>query len=88
MRYFKIAARYEQNGELFEHTRYMCTQDDLEKVMDVYTEVVTNAYKEVSKVTHCHLISVIPTEVSEIEYKRHALSPSGKRDLNSRKRGN
>ncbi|WP_180231454.1 hypothetical protein [Bacillus thuringiensis] len=55
--------------------------------MKTYSQVIAKAYLKAFEVTHAQFVSAEPTQVSEIEYKRQALSPSGKRDLNMRKAG-
>ncbi|PEA89807.1 hypothetical protein CON71_10550 [Bacillus thuringiensis] len=87
MRYFAIETTYEQNNERFIESRMFQTEDDITQTMKVYSAATERAYEKVFTITQCDLISVTPREVSEIEYKRHALSREGKRDLNLQKRG-
>ncbi|MGY1461787.1 hypothetical protein ACW4EZ_10400 [Bacillus toyonensis] len=65
----------------------METPADINEVMKIYSQVIAKAYLKAFEVTHAQFISAEPTQVSEMEYKRQALSPSGKRDLNMRKAG-
>ncbi|PGM90221.1 hypothetical protein CN959_06550 [Bacillus cereus] len=87
MRYFAIETTYEQNNERFIESRMFQTEDDITQTMKVYSAATERAYEKAFTITQCDLISVTPREVSEIEYKRHALSREGKRDLNLQKRG-
>ncbi|QWI55262.1 hypothetical protein EXW42_14250 [Bacillus mycoides] len=85
--YFVVVACYEQNGELFETNYWFETENNLEEAMTAYTGATRRAHEKAFTITHCELISVTSREVSEFEYKRHALSEYGKRDLNMQKRG-
>lgn len=86
MNYFCIDIAYKQNNERFLDSRMFQTEDDINEMMEAYSAATKRAYKKVFVITQCELISVTPREVSEIEYKRHALSREGKRDLNLQKR--
>lgn len=85
--YFKVKVRYIQHGEAYEVEHFMETPADIIEAMKIYSQVIAKAYLKAFEVTHAQFISAEPTQVSEIEYKRQALSPSGKRDLNMRKVG-
>lgn len=87
MNYFCIDIAYKQNNERFLDSRMIQTEDDINEMMEVYSVATKRAYEKAFVITQCDLISVTPREVSEIEYKRHALSREGKRDLNLQKRG-
>ena len=87
MNYFCIDVAYKQNNERFLDSRMFQTEDDINEMMEAYSAATKRAYKKAFVITQCELISVTPREVSEIEYKRHALSREGKRDLNLQKRG-
>ncbi|PEW72848.1 hypothetical protein CN448_05830 [Bacillus cereus] len=87
MNYFCIEIAYKQNNERFLESRMFQTEDDITQTMEVYSVATKRAYKKAFVITQCDLISVTPRGVSEIEYKRHALSREGKRDLNLQKRG-
>ncbi|PFS93886.1 hypothetical protein COK58_20975 [Bacillus cereus] len=87
MNYFCIDIAYKQNNERFLESRMFQTEDDITQTMEVYSAATKRAYEKAFVITQCDLISVTPREVSEIEYKRHALSREGKRDLNLQKRG-
>ncbi|PED29888.1 hypothetical protein CON13_23670 [Bacillus cereus] len=87
MNYFCIDVAYKQNNERFLESRMFQTEDDITQTMEAYSVATKRAYKKAFVITQCDLISVTPREVSEIEYKRHALSREGKRDLNLQKRG-
>ncbi|PEE20044.1 hypothetical protein CON95_31205, partial [Bacillus toyonensis] len=66
----------------YEVEHFMETPADINEAMKIYSQVIAKAYLKAFEVTHAQFISAEPTQVSEIEYKRQALSPSGKRDLN------
>ncbi|PHB58179.1 hypothetical protein COE91_02730 [Bacillus toyonensis] len=85
--YFKVTVRYIQHGEAYEVEHFMETPANINEAMKIYSQVIAKAYLKAFEVTHAQFISAEPTQVSEIEYKRQALSPSGKRDLNMRKAG-
>ncbi|KXY35066.1 hypothetical protein AT268_35220 [Bacillus cereus] len=87
MNYFCIDIAYKQNNERFLESRMFQTEDDITQTMEAYSVATKRAYEKAFVITQCDLISVTPREVSEIEYKRHALSREGKRDLNLQKRG-
>ncbi len=87
MNYFCIEVAYKQNNERFLDSRMFQTEDDINETMEAYSVATKRAYEKAFVITQCDLISVTPREVSEIEYKRHALSGEGKRDLNLQKRG-
>ncbi|PER78838.1 hypothetical protein COC65_06060 [Bacillus thuringiensis] len=87
MNYFCIDIAYKQNNERFLDSRMFQTEDDITQTMEAYSVATKRAYEKAFVITQCDLISVTPREVSEIEYKRHALSREGKRDLNLQKRG-
>ncbi|PFZ66858.1 hypothetical protein [Bacillus wiedmannii] len=85
--YFVVVSCYEQNSELFEVNYWFEVEDDVQKAMVVYTETTRKAYEKAMAITKGELISVTSREVSEFEYKRHALTEEGKRELNMQKRG-
>lgn len=87
MNYFCIEVAYKQNNERFLDSRMFQTEDDINEMMEAYSAATKRAYEKAFVITQCDFISVTPREVSEIEYKRHALSREGKRDLNLQKRG-
>ncbi len=87
MNYFCIDIAYKQNNERFLDSRMFQTEDDINETMEAYSVATKRAYEKAFVITQCDLISVTPREVSEIEYKRHALSREGKQDLNLQKRG-
>jgi len=85
--YFVVVSCYEQNGDLFEANYWFDVEDDVQKAMAVYTETTRKAYEKAMAITNGELISVTSRAVSEFEYKRHALTEEGKRELNMQKRG-
>ncbi|MFK4377691.1 hypothetical protein ABH948_003098 [Bacillus sp. RC218] len=85
--YFIVVAYYRQNGELFESSHWFETKDNLQEVMEASSGATKRAYEKAFTITSCDLISIQSREVSEFEYKKHALSENGKRDLNLKKRG-
>ncbi len=87
MNYFCIEVAYKQNNERFLDSRMFQTEDNINETMEAYSVATKRAYEKAFVITQCDLISVTPREVSEIEYKRHALSREGKQDLNLQKRG-
>ncbi|PFQ11757.1 hypothetical protein COK14_14350 [Bacillus cereus] len=87
MNYFCIDIAYKQNNERFLDSRMFQTEDDINETMEAYSVATKRAYEKAFVITQCDLISVTSREVSEIEYKRHALSREGKQDLNLQKRG-
>ncbi|WP_353706333.1 hypothetical protein QEP67_17305 [Bacillus cereus group sp. MS39] len=85
--YFVVVSCYKQNSELFEVNYWFDVEGDVQKAMVVYTEATRKAYEKAMAITKGELISVTSGEVSEFEYKRHALTEEGKRELNMQKRG-
>ncbi|HFK1409666.1 hypothetical protein ABE47_21060 [Bacillus thuringiensis] len=86
-KYFSIEVAYSQNQEQYTVSHMWTTKDNIKEVMKATGDAVRRAYEGASKLTQLVLQSVEPREISEIEYKRHALSREGKRKLNLQKRG-
>lgn len=84
-KYFTVAVAYKHNGEQFEVNHYFETEDDIQLVMKLYREVSEKSYRETLAKVDGELGEVTSYEISEFEYKRHALSREGKRDLNMKK---
>ncbi|PEV99794.1 hypothetical protein CN425_18675 [Bacillus cereus] len=89
--YFVVEAYYKQNGELHKSETYISvnvvSDETLENAMKQCKDTTREAYTRELANVDGELIGVTSREVSEIEYKRYALSEQAKRGRLQHMRG-
>ncbi|WP_176580997.1 hypothetical protein [Bacillus thuringiensis] len=84
MYYFEVESSYKCNGVVHVLHSWMCSEN--EKAMEAQTKAAREGLEEAAREVDIEVVDVRYRMVSEIEYKRHALSKEGKRDTNLKKR--